>query len=293
MKYIIILFLSIVFAAKPAEAVEIGVTGREPPRSVLGAPLYPGSEFLRTMFSLDPFYESVFYVVPDPVGDVKNYFIRELAGLRMVQYRDENEWVWVFLLKDWIPFPDKPERDDLQILDVSPNVLVKKFQKYLNEPLVELFETKPDAQKQLEALKKARTVIRYTYRKIEEDIGFRKIMGKWKNTDRDLPDYYGSVLQFNPDSTYTFMLTDDNIACLTEKLSSTKSFKGKSPVEIRTFLKERNPEKGRYSIMRNSIDMVTDTPVMGDRMKSGLAEVKSFSFSIQLINTPRLTFIRQ
>ena len=145
----------------------------------------------------------------------------------------------------------------------------------------------------MEALKKARTVIRYTYRKIEEDIGFRKIMGKWKNTDRDLPDYYGSVLQFNPDSTYTFMLTDDNIACLTEKLSSTKAFKGKSPAEIRIYLTERNPEKGRYSIMRNTIDMETDTPVMGDRMKSGLAEVKSFSLSIQFINTPRLTFIRQ
>lgn len=293
MKYISVFILVIGFITGTSKAAEIGITGKEPPKSVLGAPLYPGTVFVRTMSSLDPFYESVFYISPDPVVDVKNFFIRELPGIHVVQYIDMDEWVWTFLLKAWIPFPDKPTRDDLPLLDVSPNIQVRKYQRDLYDSLIELFETKPEAKKELEALKTGKTIIRYTYRKIEEDIGFTKIIGTWKNTDRDLPDYYGSIYTFKPDSTYTIALTPDNIAFIVKKLSSSKAFQDKFPQEIQTYIEKRNPEKGVFSIMRNNIDMATELPVIGDKLKSGLADVGSFSFSMQLINTPRLTFIRQ
>ena len=292
MRYIIILILIIVVLAGTTEANERGIFGTEPPKDVLEAPFYPEAVFIRTMSSLDPFYETVLYVVPDPVGDVKNYFLRKLPHTRVVQYREEGEWVWTFLLKDWILLPDKPSRDDLTILDKSPNVQVKKFQSELYEPLIELFRSKPDALEEFEALENARTVIRYTYQKIEENIAFKKIIGKWKHVDRDLHDYYGSIFQFKPDSTYKFTLTADNIAFLAKELSSAKQFKDKSPEDIHKFIEGHNPEKGRFSIMRNIIIMETDMPVVGEKEKSGLIEVGSFFFSLRLINTPRLTFIR-
>ena len=293
MKYIIVLVLVICVFAGTAKATEKDFLGKEPHVSELGAPPYPGAVFIRAMPSWDPYFETVLYVSSDTVGNVKNFFSREFPDVRVVQYSEENVWVWVFLLNEWIELPDEPSRDDLTILDASPNILVKKFQRILFEPLLELFETRPDAREKLEALKNARTIIRYTFQKIEEDFSFQKIVGKWKNVDRDLFDYNGSVLQFNPDSTYTFSLTPDNIAYQVKKLHSAKNIKNTNSVDLKKYIEGQNPEKGKFSIMRNSITMETDSPVVGGKVKSGLAEISSVTLSLQFINTPRLTYIRE
>ncbi|HUT64329.1 MAG TPA: hypothetical protein VMZ04_10280 [Anaerolineae bacterium] len=291
-KYISVLIVIMGLFACSTGVSEEDITGKEPPHQVLGAPLYPDAIFMRTMSSLDPFYETVIYVSPHPVDEVKNFFSQHLPHARVIQYREENAWVWAYLLKDGILIPDKPTRDDLTILDASPNVQVKRFQNFLYEPLIEFLQTQPDSQKKLEALEKAHTVIKYTYEYIAEDIGFTNIIGKWKNVDRDLSEFYGSILQFNPDSTYTLTLTGDNITALTNTLSSDIKFENTSPETIKKSLEDCNPERGIFFIMRNAISMKTEKPVVGDKTKSGLAEVKSYSLSLELINTPRLSFVR-
>ena len=80
---------------------------------------------------------------------------------------------------------------------------------------------------------------------------------------------------------------------LAKTIESMKRFKGKTAEGIKKYIEERNPEKGRFSIMRNTIELKTESPVIGEKDKNGIIEVGSFSFSMQLINTPRLTFIRQ
>lgn len=289
MTFVCLLFLSIQLAA----AQTVNFIGEEPDPSELGAPLYPGSSFVRVMATIDPFFKTVFYVSPEPVGDVKNYFGDQLPAARMVQYRDEYEWVWVYLLNPRTPFPDKPTRDDLPLLDTSPNVMVKKFQDDLHEPLIELFQSRPEAKKQLDALLEAKTLIRYTYRTVEEDIGFIKLAGIWKNVDRAYPEYRGMKIEFKSDSTYVLTLTDGNMEAWTKKLSGTRRFADVPPDSVTSYLAARNPESGRFSIIRNSIDMSTDTPVIGDALKSGLADVQKFMFTVQFINMPKLTFIRE
>jgi len=267
------------------------ILGKEPDAAMLGAPRYPTAVFLRTMNSLDPYFESAFYVVPEPVIDVKNWIAEQMPGMRIVQYRDEFEWVWTFLLGN-IPFPDKPAGDDTVLLDKTPNVLVKKYQGDLYEPLIELLESTPGQEKRLAALKDAKTVIRYTYRIVEENYSFNNIIGTWKDVDRDLEAYRGMTITFRPDSTYTITLTDDNIATHAGMLALKPGAANKNPRDIARAITAKNPENGRFSVRRNNIDMETDTPVFGDKVKSGLTEVGRFSFVVQFINMPRLTFIR-
>jgi hypothetical protein len=243
------------------------------------------------MATLDPFYQTVLYVSPDAVGDVKNFYRDKLPNAKLSQYKDEDEWVWAYLLVPNFPFPDKPTRDDLPLLDATPNVMVKKFQKILHEPLIEYYQTKPESRAILNALQKAKTIIRFTYRIIEEDAGFKQLTGSWVNADRSLAEYYNCRLAFGADSTYTLTLTDSNIAAFAAKLAKTKHYAGKPESEIRSSLTKCNPEKGRYSVLRNTIDMSTGAPVIGDAQKSGLIEIHELMFSVQYINMPRLTFM--
>jgi len=199
-------------------------------------------------------------------------------------------------LKRWIKIPDNPDRNELLILDSSPNVQVKKYQKHLYEPLIDYYRNKPDFQKQFEALENARTIIRYTYKNIDEDMAFKRILGTWREVSRDLPCYYGSVLQFNPDSTYVFTLTSKNIEVLANKLSSEEKFKTMNKDVLKNYLEKYNPEKGRFSIMRNTISMETDNPVIGEKAKGGTATIKRFRrflLSLRLEEIPRLSFIRK
>jgi len=53
-----------------------------------------------------------------------------------------------------------------------------------------------------------------------------------------------------------------------------------------------NPETGNYAIMSAFISLKTDKPLAGEARKSGMAAVGSASLSLELINWPRLTFVR-
>lgn len=292
MKHTATLIMILLALVSPAEAQKTSFIGKEPDPSLLGAPIYPGATFLRVMATIDPFFETVFYVSPDPVGDVMEYYRDKLPNARRVQYQDEYEWVWVYIYNPRIPFPDKPTRDDLPLLDTTANVMVKKFQKDLHEPLIELFQSRPDTKPQLDALLTAKTLIRFTFRIQEDDAGMSKLIGSWTNADRAFGIYRGCRIEFKPDGTYVLTLTDSNIAQLAADLADSPGFRGKSAVEIEQNLRERNPERGQYSILRNNIDLFTDAPVLGNENKSGLVEIQGFTFSVQFINMPKLTFIR-
>jgi len=287
---LLIFLLSLITMSVYAE--EIIIYGKETSPDTLGAPPYPGFVFIRTItLDLDAHYVTALYVTNDPVTDVLKFFSKRLPKARVIKYREENVWVSAFLLRKWIEIPDNPDRDELIKLDASPNVQVKKYQKHLYEPLIDYYLNKPEFQKQVEALENARTIIRYTYKNIAEDIAFEKILGTWTEVSRDLPCYYKSVLQLNSDSTYVFTLTPENIDALANKLLSEKKFKNMNKDVLKNYLEKSNPEKGRFSIMRNTISMETDNPVIGEKAKSGIAIVKTFLLSLRLEKIPRLSFI--
>ncbi|MFC1693540.1 hypothetical protein ACFL1R_08560 [Candidatus Latescibacterota bacterium] len=275
-----------------AVAQKTSLFGVEPSRSVLGAPVYPDAYFIRTISSLDPYYESVFYISSEPIGDVKNFFMEKLPGTRVVQYKEENAWVWTFILDKQAVLPDNPSRDHLIILERSHNIHIKRFQRDLYAPLFEYLEMRPDTQKQLQKLENGRTVIRYTYQKLPTNTEFIKLIGTWKQVDRDLDEFYGSIFEFQSDSTYTLTLTPANIEALMESPSAAQLFKNMSREEIKKHCTDCNPEKGRFLIERNKIELQSDRPVLGDPGKGGIVNVSSTSLSLQLINFPRLIYIR-
>ena len=100
------------------------------------------------------------------------------------------------------------------------------------------------------------------------------------------------MLVFNRDGTYTCTFKPDNIKLLAADPQIAKYFPGKSAGEIAALMTERNPEKGTYVIMQNTITMVSEAPVDGLKTKSGLAEVKSSLLALKLIDKPKLTFVR-
>ncbi len=267
--------------------------GTNPDPKILGAELMPGAVFVRVVPTVDPFYESVMYVSSEPVGDVLAYYQEQLEDVRRITFIEEGKRVWAWLLKDWIPIPEEENREDLAILDSSPNVTLRQFQPDLFAPLIELMGSRDEYKDRLTALESAKSIIRITYRKRENDPGFDKLQGVWRNVDRDLPEYRDSTISFNPDSSYVITLTDDNVAEMAKKMAGTKKYAGKSPESIAVDIRARNPEKGLFAIRRNTIDLATDSPVYSDEVKSGLIEIQGFMFSVQFINMPKMTFIRQ
>ena len=266
--------------------------GVAPPEESLGAPLYPKAKFLRTISSLDPYYESVVYVTSDDVETVKAFFTKTLKDTRMVAFEEDNTWKWAYLLRSWIPLAAEPDREELSILDTSPNITVKRYQEDMYYPIIEYFEPRPAYAKRLEALSTAKTVIRYTYQNIPEDASFGKIIGAWRNVDRGLPAYYGCTFTFNPDSTYVFELTEKNITELSQSPLAATSYKGKTPDEVAAILRNRNPEQGRFAVLRTTISFVNANSLFDRANNSGIAEVGTSSLSLQIINHPRLTFIK-
>ncbi len=79
---------------------------------------------------------------------------------------------------------------------------------------------------------------------------------------------------------------------MTKKLASSNKFKGWHENDVKKYIEERNPEKGKYVIMKNTITMVSDNPVDGMKTKSGLANIGTATLSLELINKPRLIFLR-
>lgn len=267
--------------------------GVEPEEDLIGAPRYPGAVFIRTIDALDAYYQSVLYMTTDSPDDVLNFFRRGLGNVRTVSFDEDGVQAWAFLLAPWIELENLPERSDLIVLDSAPNIQVKAYNRGLYEPLIEYFRTHEGYGKQVDMLEKARTVIRYTYERPEDTSAAEQIAGTWKNTSRDQPGYYGSVLQLTEDGTYSLTFTGDNLRYLAEELASTPRYSGTDVEEIMRDLEERNPETGDFDILRNYITLSSDHPVAGSQTKSGTATVKSFSLSLQIGNLPALAFIRQ
>ena len=253
---------------------QTGLNEKEPSRSQLGAPLYPGAVYIRTISCFDPYHTTAEYVPPDDMKTVLAFFERKLPEKRMFDYQDRRTYLFGFLLKTWSKFPVKPKKGDLHLLEREPNVQLVEFDSNAYDTLITFFERKPEGKVKAWALMNGRIMIRYTYRLSEEDPAAKKIIGLWRNTDRDQPKYYGSTLEFHGDGSYVFTFTGDNLKAL-----------GKSGSPIRS-------ETGTYAILVTIISLKTDQPLAGDARKSGIAAVGSVSLSLELINWPRLTFIR-
>jgi hypothetical protein len=179
-----------------------------------------------------------------------------------------------FLLKTWSKFPGKPKKDILHLLESEPNVQLVEYDSDSYTTLINYFDRKPEGKVKALALMNGRIMIRYTYRRSEDNPAAKKIIGLWRNTDRDQQKYYGSMLEFRPDGTYVFTFTDNNLKAMGKTGSPNKS------------------EAGTYAILSTLISLKTNAPLAGEARKSGIASVRSVSLSLELINWPRLTFIR-
>jgi len=268
-----------------------GLTVSEPDKSELGAPLYPGAVYIRTVEGLDPYYESALYVTMDPMRTVEVYFERKMPEKQKAYYEDENRYMTVFLLKTWSSFSGKPEKEELEKLEREPNVQIIDFDRDSYESLAEYYDSAPGGKEKAEAIRTGHTLVRYTYRKAERNKSAEAIIGTWTSVDRDLPVFHGSTITFEKNGTYTFTLTSENITALVTQRSSGKDDAAKSG--LRALIESHNPEKGTYVIMKNVITMESDTPVIEPKTKSGLARVGKTLLSLKIIEYPRLSFIKK
>ena len=269
-----------------------GLTDEEPDRSELGAPLYPGAVFIRTVEGLDPYYRSAMYITLDQMRTVEGFFERKLPEKMKAYYEDKNRYMTVILLKTWSTFSGKPAREELSKLEREPNIRIFQYDRNLYESLATYYEGKPEVKHKADAIRTGRTIVEYTYKKSEEYKSTKRIIGVWTSSDRDLPVYFKSVLKFDSDGTYTHTFTPENVEALADEYSGKKKFNGMGKVAIRSYITDRNPEKGTYIVMRNTITMVSDNPVIEPGTKNGLASVGPIVLSLELINMPRLTFLR-
>jgi len=292
MKSTIVMVLFMVFLSSLVSAQTIEEFENEPTQVQLGAPLYPGAIFIRKTAGLDPYHETAMYISLVPMKMVETFFDRKLPEKRVVYYSDEDTYLTVYLLKTWSKFPGEPTREELLKLESEPNIQISIYDPGHFKFLSEYFDNKADGKVKANAIRSGKTMIRYTYEKSEEYKSSKQIIGMWKETSRDLEDYYGSVLQFNQDSTYIFTFTAENIDALAKELALSKRFKNWREDDVKKYIEERNPEKGTYVIMKNTITMVSDNPVDGMKTKSGLANVGTATLSLELIYKPRLIFLK-
>lgn len=285
----VILFLLVLSTSVSAQIG--GIFGDEPTGNELGAPLYPGAVYIRKTIGIDPYHETAMYLSLVPMEMVEEFFERKLPEKRVVYYDDKEIYLTVFLLKTWSKFPRNPLKDDLSRLESELCVRVYFYNPNLYEPLAEYFDKMPEGKLRANAVRNGKTMILYTYGKSEEYKSSMRIAGRWKEVSRDIDMYFGSMLEFGPDSTYTFTFTPDNLEAMVKNSGSNQRFKGKNAGEIKKYFEERNPETGRDVIMKNTITMVSENPVDGIKTKSGLADVGSATLSLELINKPRLTFL--
>ncbi len=268
-----------------------GLGDIEPDKSAMGAPLYPGAVFIRTVEVLDPYYESALYVTIDPIKTVEVYFERKLPEKQKAYYEDKSQYMTVFLLKTWSTFSGKPTKEELDNLEREPNIQIIDYNRDLYKSLAEYYESKPGEKQKAEALRTGHTMIRYIFRKTEQNTSADNIIGSWTSADRDLPIFFKSTITFDKNGTYIFTLTPDNVTALVLKLSSDK--KDSNETDLRTFIESRNPEKGTYVIMKSTITMESSTPVIEPATKSGLAKVGAALMSLEIIGWPRLSFLKK
>ncbi len=250
-----------------------GLNEKEPSRKQLGAPVYPGAVFIRIVSGLDPYHETAEYITRDSFNTVLAFFERKLPEKRQVVHESAQMYMVAFLMKTWSKVAGNLTRDDLMLLEKEPNLEIRTYDNTLYGTLIEYFSRKPEGKVKVGALENGSTLIRYTYRIEEDNTSARLLVGTWRNVDRSLEIFLGSVLEFREDGSYTLTLTDEN-------LKAAASPGGKT-------------ESGTYVIMNNTISLMTKTPVRGTARKSGIANVGRASLSLELIGLPRLTFIRE
>lgn len=251
-----------------------GFDEREPSRNQLGAPLYPGAVYLRTVQSnLDQYHTTAEYITDDKIETAVSFFERKLPEKREVFYEDKDTYLVAFLLVTWSKVPGTPKKSDLDLLDKEPSVQLRTYDSGKYGTLIDYFIHKPDGKKKVLALDNGHTLIRYTFTKNEEDVSGKKIVGTWRGTDRDMPRYFGSVIEFRPDGTYAHTFTAANLKA-----------RGKSGALY--------TEKGKYAILDTIISLESANPLDGPNNRSGMAAVGAASLSIQLANSPRITYLR-
>lgn len=292
MKRFALMSVCLLIWALSAMAQTLGDYENEPTEDELGAPLYPGAIFIRRTPSIDPSYETAMFVSLVPMNMVEDFYRRKLPEKRMVLYDDEDTYMTAFLLKTWSKFPGNPTKDKLARLETEPSVQLHHYDPEPFESLIDLLGEKSDTKMKLNVLRNGKTRILFSYEKSEENKSAWKIIATWREVSRDLPEYYGSVIRFNEDGTYSFTFTENNLRAMVKRLGQREAFAGMPEREIVSYLSQRNPELGTYSINKNFIAMTTDKPTGFRSRKSGLADVGSSSLSLELINLPRLTFLK-
>jgi hypothetical protein len=293
--FLVSIMLAFVMNSAMCFAQDSGLEDREPLHETLGAPLYPGSVFIRIMPSTNPYTMTAMYISLVPVEIVEDFFNRKLVEKRSIFYSDKNIYLTAYLLKTWSKFPNEPTLKDLPLLEAEPSVQLKAYDPEPFKPLADYYfknRDKKDNKEKVNVLENGKTMILYTYAVSEEDNDDIRIIGLWKESSRDLPVFFGSTIDFKPNGVYTVTYTPDNIAAMAKSKEVALRFNGKNETEIKKALGSINPEKGKYIISNNTITMFADNPIDGIAKKSGLAKVTSSYMSLELITKPRLTFIK-
>ena len=290
--FLLILIIILIVTPEITVAQDSGLNDKEPLREELGAPVYPGAVFIRMMPAIHPYTKTAMYISLVPMEIVEDFFNRKLTEKRVVFFSDQNIYMTAYLLKTWSKFPDKPKAEDLSLLEAEPSLQLRAFDSGSFRPLVDYYVKNPANKDKVNVLQNGKTVILYTYNVTETFTGPSRIIGLWKESSRDLPLFSGSTLEFSSNGEYTWTYTTGNLDALIKLPEVRIRFKGKSDAEIRKSLESLNPEKGKYVIMNNTITMSSGNPVDGIEKKSGLAKITSSYMSLELINKPRLTFIK-
>ncbi|MDO8643432.1 MAG: hypothetical protein Q7S00_00505, partial [bacterium] len=132
----------------------------------------------------------------------------------------------------------------------------------------------------------------YTYRISEVDRSTSRLIGVWRESDRDLQKYWGSILEFRPNGTYKFTFTKENLKAMAEQYVGRGPFKDMGSEEVQKILSMKNPETGTFAITKNVISLESSNPVDGGRMKNGLANIGNASLLLELVNKPKMAFVR-
>ena len=211
MKYPLLLLIMLLLFTAGVSAQGLGQFEDEPTADELGAPLYPGADFIRKSAGLNPAYETAVYITLVPMEMVESFFSKNLVEKRVIYFSGEDTYLTAYLLKTWSRFPTNPTKDELVNLENEPTVQVMYYDPNAYEPLAEFFDRTPEGKVKALTIRNGETMIRYTYPRTDEYKSSKRIIASWKETSRDLKDYYGSTLIFNDDGTYIFTFTPENI----------------------------------------------------------------------------------
>jgi hypothetical protein len=124
------------------------------------------------------------------------------------------------------------------------------------------------------------------------DMSTSKLIGAWRESDRDLAKYCGSILEFRANGTYKLTFTEQNLKVIAQKLAGKEPFKDMDSDAVQKILARKNPETGTFAITKNVISLESSNPVEGEQKKNGLASIGNASLLLELVNTPKMVFVR-